>query len=226
MTGSHKHASKSVLLPKRRRARGRDSSFEGRESNSTVNIEDSPMQRAVRPAVPGSGLASPVTLSCSSSTSRVPSAASAEDFSGAMTTDSTAPMAAAESGQPSVGPSTVSTIDVEPFVPQAVWTETASTRQEETQDASASHNLPQHHSASGTRSDVQIQSMDLASLEDDCHNECVICMTNQRTHVLVPCGHRCVCEECAARLLSSAVPLHRLCPTCRTPLTDVIKLYL
>ena len=47
--------------------------------------------------------------------------------------------------------------------------------------------------------------------------ECVMCLSDHRTVVLIPCGHRAVCEDCAATLLA---PLKTgrgvLCPLCRT----------
>ena len=34
---------------------------------------------------------------------------------------------------------------------------------------------------------------------DETQNMCVVCLEHERTHVLVPCGHRCLCGRCAAR---------------------------
>merc|ERR1712118_525955 len=30
--------------------------------------------------------------------------------------------------------------------------------------------------------------------------ECVVCLTSGATHVVVPCGHQCMCGLCAARI--------------------------
>ena len=38
-------------------------------------------------------------------------------------------------------------------------------------------------------------------------NRCVVCMEEQRTHILIPCGHWCLCEEHAQGM--------RECPVCR-----------
>ena len=46
-------------------------------------------------------------------------------------------------------------------------------------------------------------------------NECVICMANDSTHVLVPCGHHCVCAHCAPKVQD--------CPICRSPIELVCK---
>lgn len=40
--------------------------------------------------------------------------------------------------------------------------------------------------------------------------QCVVCMTNERSHVAVPCGHRCLCETCASKMIDA-------CPMCRKP---------
>lgn len=47
---------------------------------------------------------------------------------------------------------------------------------------------------------------------------CVVCLTEKRNTALVPCGHVCVCFDCAANL--------RACPLCRTPIQYRQKLFL
>jgi len=46
----------------------------------------------------------------------------------------------------------------------------------------------------------------------DDENECVVCLDAQKSHILIPCGHFCVCEACADRLAVGDG-----CPICRTP---------
>ena len=36
---------------------------------------------------------------------------------------------------------------------------------------------------------------------------CVVCRDNTRTHALVPCGHKVLCEECVNQLLDKRCPL-------------------
>ncbi|XP_017299324.1 mitochondrial E3 ubiquitin protein ligase 1-like [Diaphorina citri] len=48
---------------------------------------------------------------------------------------------------------------------------------------------------------------------------CVICQTNEREIVLMPCGHFCICEDCNENLQT-------LCPICRTPIVERIPTYL
>ena len=58
----------------------------------------------------------------------------------------------------------------------------------------------------------------IAATDDD-EALCVVCLTEERAFILVPCGHRCLCQACA-RSQSSA------CPLCMTPAREVIRAYL
>ena len=49
-------------------------------------------------------------------------------------------------------------------------------------------------------------------------DECAICMDTRRSHCFVPCGHRCACEECAAKV--------SVCPICRQPFSCAIRVWL
>jgi len=58
-----------------------------------------------------------------------------------------------------------------------------------------------------------------------CHASCVVCLDAPRTHVLVPCGHRCVCEDCCNRVI--VLPDGgRECPMCREPVLTSCLVYL
>jgi hypothetical protein len=48
--------------------------------------------------------------------------------------------------------------------------------------------------------------------------ECSVCLENRDLFVILPCRHRCVCEECAATLTQG-------CPICRTPIDSCIRVY-
>lgn len=50
-------------------------------------------------------------------------------------------------------------------------------------------------------------------------DDCVICMSEPKTHAMIPCGHRCVCEDCGTRRITS-------CPLCRAMVQDIVKIYL
>jgi len=48
-------------------------------------------------------------------------------------------------------------------------------------------------------------------------NECSVCMC-VKNHVLIPCGHLCVCEECAGSIMAS-----KQCPVCRSAVMHIFK---
>ena len=49
---------------------------------------------------------------------------------------------------------------------------------------------------------------------------CVVCMANKINTVCVPCGHRCICDECL-----TAIKKLGECPVCRQNTTKIIKTY-
>lgn len=55
-------------------------------------------------------------------------------------------------------------------------------------------------------------------------DDCVICMSEPKTHAMIPCGHRCICEDCATTVSKS----HRMapCPICRATVQTIVKIYL
>ena len=52
-------------------------------------------------------------------------------------------------------------------------------------------------------------------------HECVICRTSRKTHVLVPCGHLCVCVNCAEITMT----LSNACPICRKQSTSIMQVF-
>jgi hypothetical protein len=57
--------------------------------------------------------------------------------------------------------------------------------------------------------------------DDDSPSDCVICMDAEKTHILVPCGHQCVCHQCADVVLGGGI-----CPVCRGDVRSVVKVYI
>ena len=49
---------------------------------------------------------------------------------------------------------------------------------------------------------------------------CVVCLDAAKTHLIVPCGHQCVCSKCASCLMSST------CPICRCQVQEVVQVFL
>ena len=54
---------------------------------------------------------------------------------------------------------------------------------------------------------------------------CVVCMTNERGVMLVPCNHVCVCRGCWDKW-NQRHRLHTPCPVCRTKVTSSIDVHL
>jgi len=53
-------------------------------------------------------------------------------------------------------------------------------------------------------------------------DECVICMDQLKSHTMVPCGHRCVCEACADRITDEG----ETCPICRAAVISTMAIYI
>jgi len=58
----------------------------------------------------------------------------------------------------------------------------------------------------------------------DCDgSECCMCYDRQRDCVIYRCGHVCICYECGLEIREFHKP--PLCPICRQPISDIIKIY-
>ena len=49
---------------------------------------------------------------------------------------------------------------------------------------------------------------------------CVICLTNKRSHIIIPCNHICLCQNCAFRIRNQ-----NKCPICRKVNIKVQKVF-
>ena len=54
--------------------------------------------------------------------------------------------------------------------------------------------------------------------DDDDGKECIICLTNPKNTIMMPCGHLCVCDECAIPITKST----KQCPVCRAAITSTV----
>ena len=61
------------------------------------------------------------------------------------------------------------------------------------------------------------QGLAQAAEEKEDEMACVVCMDKPKSHLFDPCGHMCVCEVCAQRVMHGAegVPARQECPLCR-----------
>ena len=51
---------------------------------------------------------------------------------------------------------------------------------------------------------------------------CAICLDAPRTHVFVPCGHMCACQECSSKVIRK----QRKCPICKQNSTQAIQVFI
>ena len=54
----------------------------------------------------------------------------------------------------------------------------------------------------------------------DCQR-CVICLDQQNTHIVAPCGHQCLCEGCTGKVTRGSM----LCPVCRQEILLVFRVF-
>ena len=47
---------------------------------------------------------------------------------------------------------------------------------------------------------------------------CIVCWVEPRTHLIFPCGHKCLCEACSATIGEQ-------CPMCRGPKVGVCRVF-
>lgn len=61
---------------------------------------------------------------------------------------------------------------------------------------------------------------------DDAKNneasECIICLDKPKTTVFMPCKHQCCCSNCSREVFNTG----KMCPFCRTHVSDVIDVYI
>ena len=68
--------------------------------------------------------------------------------------------------------------------------------------------------------EMAASSSSAASFFDD--QECVVCSDGAKTQAMVPCGHLCCCDACAAKVMAKA----SACPMCRAAVQTTIKVFM
>jgi hypothetical protein len=89
-------------------------------------------------------------------------------------------------------------------------------------DDTLSNNVPQKKTIKGEH----CQENDNAGLatippQDPDESLCVVCISNRKTVVLLPCRHMCVCPDCVQAILQ----VEPACPLCRAQVEDTIKVF-
>lgn len=70
-------------------------------------------------------------------------------------------------------------------------------------------------------SDHELQELQKKLYAEKERRICVICQDRERSVLLYPCGHMCVCEECTNAIRQRGHP----CPICRQDIIDTLKVY-
>ena len=72
----------------------------------------------------------------------------------------------------------------------------------------------------------------MPAARDDEASLCVICLDAPKTHLLLPCGHKCVCAGCAPDFASNfddggwqRVGRQPQCPLCREDVLQVARVW-
>ena len=69
--------------------------------------------------------------------------------------------------------------------------------------------------------DDSSEFIDVASSSVATALTCVVCFHGASEFAIVPCGHRCLCENCSAKFKSGASN----CPVCRGPVRETLKIF-
>ena len=67
---------------------------------------------------------------------------------------------------------------------------------------------------------LAILELEIKNIDLPCKQKCSICLDEIKTHIIVPCGHKCLCDGCAKQVIDM-----NSCPICRTPIKSVIKVF-
>lgn len=86
------------------------------------------------------------------------------------------------------------------------------------EDTDLSQTSPDPNCVDEVITDKVIPEKDSIGDEEDDSSLCVVCITHERSHVVVPCGHMCLCERCVDRVTE--------CPMCRGHAQCIVKVYM
>jgi hypothetical protein len=64
------------------------------------------------------------------------------------------------------------------------------------------------------------ESEDESEVDPESQNLCVVCLSEKRKFLCVPCGHLCLCNDCAELLQNS-----KKCPLCRQAIHHLQRVY-
>ena len=96
---------------------------------------------------------------------------------------------------------------------------------------SNAHISSQEHHVAGENSSLirsqqagpatEATSLDHSMMAAPRRSDCVVCLTRRSRIALIPCGHKCVCQDCLQVLRDA----NACCPICRHQITDAIQVF-
>jgi hypothetical protein len=75
--------------------------------------------------------------------------------------------------------------------------------------------------ASAVAAELRGISEAAAQLIGKAESQCIVCRAQPKTMASVPCSHKSMCNNCAARILRTT----KLCPVCRQRATSMIRVF-
>ena len=66
------------------------------------------------------------------------------------------------------------------------------------------------------------------SSKQDSKGVCIVCMEDEKSVLLMPCKHMCMCKGCTDKLIAQSFSGGRkkaMCPVCRNPIMDIIEAF-
>jgi len=85
------------------------------------------------------------------------------------------------------------------------------------------------HKAALSEHGLTIETFENMATESS--NECVVCCEEKADHIILPCGHMCLCETCkeefkpAKKRGSGSVDATTTCPKCRAEIEKIQKVF-
>ena len=82
---------------------------------------------------------------------------------------------------------------------------------------------PSSDVAAASSLQAQLEALQLRLREQEERMLCVVCLERARSHVLLPCGHKCLCSSCVDTVLGTGADA--VCPLCRTPIQKAQRVF-
>ena len=73
--------------------------------------------------------------------------------------------------------------------------------------------------AATAKADAEAAMAELKTIRENAM--CCLCLSEPKTHLLLPCGHKCVCEDCVPLLSAPGAT----CPLCRVGVASTVRVY-